>query len=406
MEVYKRMIGIEKKYNLLEKIYLCCFACYYVYIFLGTTMFEAKWTVPIYRFAVIIVAIIWGIKLLDVKKINWKEWVAGILVFSCYAMQYLRTSDKAILILGIFILASMRVSFRKIVLVSTICGIIVMVCAFIASQVGIIEDLVYYLDNTYRHSFGIVYSTDFAAHIFFLVLGYCYLRDGRLKSAEYIGLLLLAILIYVFCKAKTSTICIILTAVSLKLWNLHKEKEGAIIHPFQKLFKILMIVIIPLCATIMIVLTVGYDVQNPVWEKLNHILNGRLAFGHEGFTNYGVTMFGQYIKGAGLARSTTPPEFYFALDSSYISILLERGIIFFVMLCIVFVYCSFRAYKRREVYLLILLSMMAIQCMIEHHLPDISYNIFLLLLFAKDNTEKEVTGNHYDENILSEYTNR
>ena len=78
-------------------------------------------------------------------------------------------------------------SFKMLLAIAFSIGTAMMAVTFAASQLGIITDLVY---EGGRHSFGIIYCTDCAAHILFLMIIYLFLRLDALKLVEYVALLL------------------------------------------------------------------------------------------------------------------------------------------------------------------------------------------------------------------------
>ena len=49
---------------------------------------------------------------------------------------------------------------------------------------GLLENMVSFREEKVRNSFGFIYATDFAAHIFYLVLMYFYLRSGKFNLIE------------------------------------------------------------------------------------------------------------------------------------------------------------------------------------------------------------------------------
>ena len=128
---------------------------------------------------------------------------------------------------------------------------------------------------------------------------------------------------------------------------------------------------------------------------LDSILSQRLSFSQKGMEVYGFSIFGQYIPMQGNGGSTETPLNYFFLDSSYISILLQYGLIMFVMILILWGIIGLRARKEKDWVLLWILAIIAFQSIMEQHLLDISYNPFLWILFAetgKKRKQKKISG--------------
>ena len=74
---------------------------------------------------------------------------------------------------------------------------------------------------------------------------------------------------------------------------------------------------------------------------------------------------------------------YFFLDSSYLFILLQYGILIFALILIIILFINYRAQINRDYILIIAVGIMAVQCMVEHHLMDVAYNPFLWAAFAE-----------------------
>lgn len=124
-------------------------------------------------------------------------------------------------------------------------------------------------------------------------------------------------------------------------------------------------------------------------------LESAAFFFQKGMEVYGFSIFGQYIPMQGNGGSTETPLNYFFLDSSYISILLQYGLIMFVMILILWGIIGLRARKEKDWVLLWILAIIAFQSIMEQHLLDISYNPFLWILFAetgKKRKQKKISG--------------
>lgn len=150
-----------------------------------------------------------------------------------------------------------------------------------------------------------------------------------------------------------------------------------------------------ICAAGILILSMLYTKGSSIFLKLDSILSQRLSFSKKGMEVYGFSIFGQYIPMQGNGGSTETPLNYFFLDSSYISILLQYGLIMFVMILILWGIIGLRARKEKDWVLLWILAIIAFQSIMEQHLLDISYNPFLWILFAetgKKRKQKKISG--------------
>ena len=135
-------------------------------------------------------------------------------------------------------------------------------------------------------------------------------------------------------------------------------------------------------AFLMVFLSYFYRPDSVFWQKMNAFLTERLFYGHRGFEEFGVTLFGQKLPIRGMGGTTELIEDYFFLDSSYVKILLEYGIVLFVMVLAMFIFDAYKLRQRRQYYMLVALVLLFVQCTMEHHMLEIAYNPFLFLVFS------------------------
>lgn len=297
-----------------------------------------------------------------------------------------RSRYELLITLVLLVVGAQGISFRKIIRIYFVAGIILMAVMITAAETGVIENLIYHQTGRRpRIAFGSLYPTDFSAHVFYLCLAWGYLRKDKIKTVELAAFLLCGVGVYVFCDARMNAAGLAFFALFLayrKVRLYYAARKGKI-YELNRLMQWLMIISVPLCAGIFTLLTVGYQEGNPFWEKLNRLTTARLAYGKIGITQYGFSWFGQYIPMVGSGGGTDPRPDYFFIDSSYVNILLCMGTIVFCLVCILCVSLSLRAYRQGDVVFLIVLLFMALQCTIEHHMLEIAYNPFLLAVFAK-----------------------
>lgn len=136
----------------------------------------------------------------------------------------------------------------------------------------------------------------------------------------------------------------------------------------------------PVGMVIMWILTKLYDMGVPVTYDIDHLISNRLRLQSHAMAEYGIRIFGQYIKMVGNGGSETLPADYFFIDCSYYFIVLQYGLVFGVLVFAVYILCSKK--YRLDSYFQLVIIMIAINCMIAHHLLELAYNPFALALFA------------------------
>lgn len=365
-----------------EITYLLIYGGVFTFEFLNTTMFVVEWP-P--RFGYIFLA---STALYVIAKFIWhntytkKEMIwAGIILFA-FLMPALLTEYRFLWYTGFLIVGAKDIDFHKILKVYLVIGITIMVAAFGASQYGFIEDLEYIIERGgevhARHAYGIIYPTDFAAHIFYLVLAaVVYLRD-RLNIWGRVWMTLLAAgFVYLVANAQTSMICLVGVAFLCVLERIFQKNIGIISSLFQW---------IPIgCATGFVGVAYFYNLEEEWLLKLNNMLSGRIEISKTAFDMYDIKLFGQFIPEVGNGHAVEFRPNYFFLDDSYVRILLEYGVILFVIVLMIFTVIIRQAKKRNDFLLVLCVVCLAVQSIMEHHLINVAYNSIMLALFAKSN---------------------
>ena len=236
-------------------------------------------------------------------------------------------------------------------------------------------------------------TTDWAAHYFWIIAAYLWIRGKKITWGEILAAAALDVLVYSFTGANTSLVCISLAIVitviyklSVTLQDRHGDnsipgaprKEPVLPDPLRKILDICSKYSFVIFASLMILMTLSYDFGSPIFYRLNLLLHQRLALGQRGIIEHGVHLFASGVPIYG--NDSTIDNFYNFLDSSYISVLVRMGLLPFV-----FYLGSMTAVQIRHkkyLYGAMMLAVCALSCVEEHHLAEIPYNFFVLLLFA------------------------
>ena len=241
---------------------------------------------------------------------------------------------------------------------------------FLCCHMGLLENMVSFREEKVRNSFGFIYATDFAAHIFYLVLMYFYLRSGKFNLIEIMLFLYSSFFIANQCDARLDSICIIMIVFFSIYINLTKGRDYYF-SGYKYIF--------PLCALLIIFLTYLYSTGDDFILLINFFLSGRLALGFDALMSKGIPLLGQkYIQyGAGSGI------YYNFIDSSYLVLLIIYGIILFLLVMYVYVRICSHCISIRNRVLLYVLFIIAINSMIEQHFMEFAYNPFYMAFSAK-----------------------
>lgn len=375
-----------------EVSYLIIYGVIFAHEFSYTTMFDIQWPPKIGYVFMAVSALYTIAKFIWHNTYTKKEMILSVLIIIAFVMPAILTDYSFIFWVGFLIVGAKDVDFKKILKVYLVISVTFMVMAFSASQYGLIEDLQYYAvreDGIYfRKSYGIVYPTDYAAHLFYMILATVVLFDEKISTMSKVWLsLLVAGSVYFTSNAQTTTLCLIGFAVLCVLAEIIKKYMMYV----EKVLRWIPV----LCASCFLGLSLLYDSNRQWMVRLNELLSGRLELSKIAFDNYDIRIFGQNIFEIGRGSSIEWKENYFFLDDAYVSILLRYGIVLFVITLVSMMFLSKRASDDRKFIIVIALVAISVHSIMEHRLIDIAYNPMILALFASLTEKSKATGGKY-----------
>lgn len=226
-----------------------------------------------------------------------------------------------------------------------------------------------------RLSMGAIYPSDLAARIFYLMLGYIVIKKFSLNLPEYISLISITITTYVVTDTKLDLILMIMLLLSSIFY---KYISNVLDHTNNIVLNLTVILFI----LINLFLAYIYNHNNFILKILDKALTGRLYFGHIGFKDYNVTLYGQYVYQNGWGGIHKAVTNYFYIDSSWVRVLLMQGVIVYLFILWLIVRNTNNFLLDKKYGLLIALLFIVISSAIDQHLLELSYNFIFLATFA------------------------
>lgn len=370
-----------------ENIYYFAFLYYYILSFLRFTTFaptiSANWMIRLSYLSVVLLLV--KIYIFDRQSVKSFFINTFILVLALVSWRNAHAVD--ILAYTLFILGAKNINFRTIINWFFKLGVIMFVLIIIYSQIGIIKDLVYVRDHNLRHAMGIVYPTDFAAHIFYLILAYCYLNFKKLNFASYFGIVVVTCITYAITQARLDVLLSLLTIPVMYIARraYFGNKVSSNIASFYWIGA-------PILAYITVVASCFYSASNTLFRIANEAFSKRLEISHLAINKYGISLFGNHVLEHGFGGDQGIHHFYqsgmsgnyFFIDSSYMRLAIIYGLVIGIFVIIVMSLISLRSVATKEFCLAAIILLVSISCMIEQHLLDISYNPFLIAFLASN----------------------
>ena len=238
----------------------------------------------------------------------------GLILVSAGIVTYV-VKDNAVFDFALLLVGAKNVPWKRIAYVYLCVAVVIQGIAYYAATTGIIADIALQSDRGIRHSLGINYPTDMAAHMLFIMLVYAAMREKKLTFVEITLMGVVSYWVYTKTFARNDFICamvmcLLLVIVKvLGLCNIQLSKYKGL-----KIGGILMLLFVVGC----IMAVTFYDPANAMYQKLDTVFSQRFSLGYQGLAQYGITAFGSFVE-----ENQATLGYYFFLDNSFIRIAIK-----------------------------------------------------------------------------------
>ena len=336
---------------------------------LGSFMKLARWgTLLLLLYALFITLL--------TEKRSFRTCVLCPLVAVFFSIASIVTKRPYVAVYALFIMLCAGTEKEDILRTSLLSVGAAVITIFLMCRIGVITDYIYYgvSDNVqrYAHCYGFTYYSKMPFILFYCLLTYLCLRRERMMLAEYAGILLLNWYIYRQTTLRLTyylTIFVVIAAFMMsRIRNLNLNRKP---------FRILASIGFPvgLLATYFIMLL--YDNSNALWSSLPGSLHARIRLNGEGYHTYGIKLLGSYIKMAGNSVLGNPAK-YFYIDSGFAYSLLGYGLVFTVIVVILYTILFRYACFVNDRYLFVCITAVLFFTMINNTWVTLNYNPMLL----------------------------
>ncbi len=377
--------------EILDELYLFVFCVYISRLFLDTTLLQISW--QWYHYNIMRVSLICAVflRIGYSSAYKGKEFLVCVGVSVLFLLSWMSTWYLFLFEIVVLAAGSVGIPYKRILKAYVWCAIIIMGLAMLGSLTGAVRDLTYVKDKTYRHSFGICYPTDFAAHGIYLLLSIWVLYENIPVVIGIIAMLLFAAFQYRYCYTECSEIVAVLSAVGMAyVWLVSRIKDKkSLIAKFTWCIDQLLTVFMGICAGIIIWMSIKCSDEYPLLKQINVLISGRLSLAQSAFNKYGIKYFGTAFDMVGFGGETVRRSDYNFVDSSFCLILVRYGIAVLAAVLLLYFIVERKALRSGKRKLMVAFALISIHSVIEHHLLELAYNPFLLLAFADISPEKE-----------------
>lgn len=367
----------------MQYIYLILFAGITIRYYLFTTVLEFNYPNALYlglRYALM------AYVLVSIALVVWQkqystvlEPVFMVLILVSAGIVTYAAKDYGVFDFALLLVGAKNVPWKRIAYVYLCVAVVIQGIAYYAATTGIIADIALQSDRGIRHSLGINYPTDMAAHMLFIMLVYAALREKKLTFFEITLMGGVSYWVYGKTFARNDFICamvmcLLLVIVKvLGLCNIQLSKYKGL-----KIGGILMLLFVVGC----IMAVTFYDPANAMYQKLDTVFSQRFSLGYQGLAQYGITAFGSFVE-----ENQATLGYYFFLDNSFIRIAIKYGWVFLSVITYIYYLCFNKAVDCKKDAMIVALLIMLLFGISEHHLIDIAFCPLWFMLFSSMKTE-------------------
>lgn len=368
----------------LETAFLALTALYLAYSAKSLTMFRMEFP-TLFSSNLMLAMLLVALARLIVRRSGTKGiWIGLPLVFA-YLETYQSIKLTKLLFFTIMVMGLEGIDHRKILKAYVVAVGSVLLTTIVSGLAGGIPNLVYVRDGM-RSCWGTAYPTDFSSVVFFLALalwmGWDTLPDWGMLL---IGLVPIALAVFVTGSRNCLLCGVLFEAVIVYHWlesGPFGRKNG--FGKVRRVVDVLTIIALPVGAALIYLMVFLYA-RNP--ESMRNvdirIFSERLSLSAKGFAEYSLTPFGTKIDmNGGRGFSVFSKGEFFFLDSSYVNILLRFGWVTLLIMAVVWMWMTRRAVRAGNRRMALVMAVIAIHSIMEHHFPDVYHNILIVMPLA------------------------
>lgn len=322
----------------------------------------------------IIMLLIHVIVTLFTIKMNKQKWFICIILLSISLFSYLITKDSLLLQFFLVFVGAFNVDFKSVIKKDLIFKFILFMFIIFCYYQGNTEVNEFVRNGEIRYSLGFIHPNVFGYFILSSYFEIIYLFHKKNNISVFIFLSVLTELILSVSKSRSAQIAVILFII-IYIGFYILTKIGVKNHDYLKRYSFILRNLFLFILVISFILTILYSNGNSIAIKLNSLFSSRLYLQSLYLKEYSISLFGNYIDYFDVIN-----DYFATLDSVYFRLILNFGIIGFLLLYWVFNKTFYNSIKNNDVVLTIILVTMLFYGMMEYSIIRPGLNIFLIYL--------------------------
>lgn len=349
---------------------------YFVYVFTMTynlTLIEIVNIRPLYTNIVVLFFI--SLRELTRKRISIRRLLVVLFVFICVSLVFIKTTYTTPVLIVLLLIGSKDSDVDKLVRIHFYTAGSIVLLVTILSQVGIIKDYVV-VDTVHggalRHSMGTAYASIWASMATFVLCDYLLLNYYRLKKRNIIIYSVLCIYVYYMTDSRLTFI------LSFFLLLIKYFSRRTVLMKIS-------LYVFPISVIATMGIMYAYFRFPSQLAILNDLSNQRLVQPATAISKYGIHMFGRYFitQGLGSNLDMNWDIGYMYIDSMYLNILLQYGMVLLILFTVYICYLASMARKTDDMISAILIIIVSIFGMVTGSFINFYSCSFLLYINAR-----------------------
>lgn len=305
-------------------------------------------------------------------KMSKKKWLACIVALLISLFSYFITKDSLLLQFTLVFIGAFNIDFKKAIKKDLAFKFLLFIFILFCYYQGYTAINEFVRDGEFRYALGFIHPNTLGYFLLSLYFEIIYLFHKKINLLSFILLSVLMELILNIPKSRAAQLAIVLFIIISLIYYISKKvkiKNNGNVKNYsfalRNLFLFLLIV--------SFVLTTLYSNGNNIAIQLDDLFSSRLYLQSLYLDEYGISLFGNYINYFSIIDN------YFAtLDNVYFRLIMNFGIIGFLLVFWVFNKTIYNTIKNNEVLLTIIFITLLFYGMMEYSIIKPGLNIFLI----------------------------
>lgn len=350
----------------------------------------------LYHYGIVLCILVTGISLSLVE--DKLQMAIEVFVFFAGLIVGMFNVEYSIFAMFMLVTAATGKSFRKMLWIAFIIGSSVTITAYHLSMTGIIPYHVTVNSGGHmdlalgRHNFGTAAPVEASAHVLYLTMMWCVLKSKKqsiLAYIDYIPMFIIGYFTYRYTDARANFIWTMLLISCTLLYQLLSDEpiiKQHFISLALRIFNFCQIFVYLVCLGLSYGVSFIYRDDKPlpfemIIGKAIDLSTLRMRFR---VNSMYLKAFKPWLLGSILVNPTALVNDYY-IDVSYIRILILYGTLTFFTVIILITYTQYQHYRHKNYYLMFVLSIVALNSMMEQHLTIFQINVFIFTAFSTFN---------------------